>query len=291
MRFLHAVAVRHPELLEGLDGQPLGEGTDALAKRWFKLIGAEALGGSLFFGSQLSEDHDGSWVVVDFEPLFAELKAGVQAAEKVKRRLGQTVLSTLDRCAYAMELFTPLVAFEIAQWLLWHDATTDAEYIESAIDNGEDPDDLKPGSFFGPDAYKESFDSPMAFSRKLNPMGHRALARLAKRERNSWQGQLAALLLRLRREEQALAMPFCASRSAYQPSALLRWTEDDAVGHVVDNFVEYHMNGGEGIEGHLVRRIDDDTEALASVLEIEDGLRLMQTLHELVDHLERGVSL
>jgi PRTRC genetic system protein F len=158
--------------------------------------------------------------------------------------LGTTVLYWINTAtALRIPIYTPTTAFDVCCWIHWAGCEDEKERLAEAKLNGEDPKDLDMITRADWDA-----KMPTWVSQPRPTIGRDRLTRLAKR-RFPLSGKVARALLALFDTLDAAPMIEEHREQPVMPYALyLRWSDDDHMERVMDDYGEFLAQSGEYLE-------------------------------------------
>lgn len=279
-----AVLAKHPCYGEGLDLVPVREGINEVLCSWLRDLGAEDVGGDFEF---IADSPDGPHVGVQVQAEWLYLKKHVERANKARRNLGWTLLSVLEKLSYRMEIITPWRGLDIGSDELWYGNTNDEDYRRDWLEmNGldeVDEDDAGEMDAFKPSDYMKSFDDRKVLDHSRKALRCRQLQRLSQRATDPWVRNFAGHVLRLKRltDEVDVELRPETHDPVTEPTLVVKWAQDDALDHVLDEYVQHHWDCGDTLPYEIYLPVDSLSEASAAVEAIESGLRTVTALADL----------
>jgi PRTRC genetic system protein F len=176
--------------------------------------------------------------------------------EEMVPGLGQTVLAAVQfASARTFPLWTPDSIMDEAANFYWSGATTMDEWLEEMeINYGTEGDGWSREDYLSPGQFCEGFPYPwiVAPSEALDVPTLEGLARGHADGKVRKVAQLAAEIQAMRKRwqqnEPCPALPDCSEEDAYvvYRSATLRWSKEDLIPRVVDDYIQYCNENADG---------------------------------------------
>lgn len=290
-----AILGLHPEFGDGLDGETVDTGSRKVIAQW--LIGQgvadldgmlEVIDGPLDTYGVHREVH----LALTLQCRWVYLQKSVYRAEAAVSGLGWMIVRMLEEIDGILSIVTPTYAESMGEYSVWYGQTNDADYRNELVDGcGEEITDADFAERFKPSDFQDSFGDPSVLDKGNRPrMSRRTLGRLQAEHPDPWIRSLAVVLLQMSRlGEQAgqeVRNPGEGSGPT-EPMAIAKWTQDDAMDHVIDEWVQDNWNTGESLPYEFVWPIDTPECAAEAVERFESGFHRLRLFHALADLIEK----
>jgi PRTRC genetic system protein F len=292
-----AILERHPALWEGLDQFTVSESCNHVISQWLIEQGVADEGGCLSIDSQdTGRGPSDTVLALTLGCVWMVLEEPVRRAEQGAPGLGWTVLALLEELDGTLSIVTPRYAKWMGVHRLWYGLDKDSDFREEWENMYEDATEEDWEAQYKPSDFSNSFNDPQVLkAAERRRLSGQELERLCAEHADSWIRDLAAVLRELANLGEhagtSVRQPDAGeTHSPYpmHPMAVVRWSEDDGMAHVVDQWVSDEEAAGEAPFAEFFWNIETPESAVDAIDHFESGFMRLRPFMKLARLLENN---